>query len=177
MLKTVLTQARLEHWLRAFLSIGFYIIGALMPVWLSLVILLLISQPIGFHTFLDNGQFAIYAAAALSTILYPLFKQGSGQERGLYHLLILTCLIAAAGIFSGLTVVDSLKIGALDINIAFLRFASIAIYVFALIATLFVQLHEDVYSELNLTGERSQRQDRLEEEFDREFPSLEGNGM
>lgn len=173
MLKIVLTQTRKEHWRHALLSIGFYATGALMPVWLSFLLLLLISQPIGFGTFLDNGQFAIYAAAALSPILYPLSRQGSGQERTFYQLLILICLIVAAGIFSGLTVVESLKIGDLHINVGFLRASSITIYVVALAATFFVDLHENVYNELNVTEERSHRQETLGEEFDRELRSLE----
>ena len=65
MLKIVLTQTRKEDWRHASLSLGYYAAGALMPVWLSIPILLLISQPMGFGTFLDSGQFAIYSAAAL----------------------------------------------------------------------------------------------------------------
>ena len=177
MLKIVLTQTRKEHWRHAFLSIGFYATGALMPVWLSLLLLFLISQPIGFGTFLDNGQFAIYAAAALSPILYLLSRKESGQEPAFYQLLILICLIAAAAIFSGLTVVDSLNIGQLHINVFFLRASSITIFGIALAATFFVDLHENVYSEINVTEERSQRQVRHEQEFDRELRSLEEEDM
>ncbi len=173
MLKIILTQARKEHYLHALLSIGFYAMGALMPVWLSVLLLLLISQPIAFGTFLDNGQFAIYAAAALSPILYPLFKRESGQEKILYLWLILICLIVAAGIFSGLTVVDSLRIGDLHINVPFLRTLSITIYLVALTATFFVDVHENAYNELNVAEERSNRQGKLEEEFNREQRSLE----
>ena len=173
MLKVVLRQARKEHWRNALLSIGFYVMGALMPVWLSFVLLLLFSQPIGLGTFLDNGQFAIYAAAALSSILYSLSKQGPGQERTFYQLLILFCLIVAAAIFSGLTVVDTLKTVDFPINVAFLRASSITIYVVALAATFLVDIHENAYNELNVAEERSHRQERLEEEFSREMGSLE----
>ena len=140
-----------------------------MPVWLSCVLLLLVSQPMGFGKFLDNGEFAIYSAAALSAIFYPLSKQGSGQERTFYLLLVLICLISAAGIFSGLTVASSLTIGDLHINVGFLRVASITIYVFSLVAMFFVELHENVYSEINIPEERSLRQNRLEDEFDQEY--------
>ena len=149
-----------------------YAAEALMPVWLSLILLLLITQPIGLGTFLDNGQFAIYAAAALAPVLYLLTKQGSGQERTLYVLLIVVCLLVAAGIFSGLTVAESL-IGELNINVSFLRIASITMYAFALFATFFMDLHENVYNELNVAEERSHRQESLDKQFDGELRSLE----
>ena len=148
-----------------------------MPVWLSLLLLFLISQPIGIGTFLDNGQFAIYAAAALSPILYSFTKQESGQEKTFYHLLILICLIASAAIFSGLTVVESLNIGQLHINISFLRASSITIFAIALAATFFVDLHENVYNEINVAEERSHRQERLGQEFERELRTLEEENM
>ena len=173
MLKTVFTQSRKQHWRHALLSIGFYIMGTLLPVWLSLFLLRLFSQPIGFGTFLDEGQFAIYSAAALAPILYSLSKQGSGQERTLYQLLIMICLMLAAGTFSGLTVVESLTIGQLHVDILVLRISSIAIYGLALVATFFLDLHENVYGELNVAEERSHRQDRLGKEFDLELRSLE----
>ena len=144
-----------------------------MPVWLSFFLLILFSQPLGFGTFLDNGQFAIYAAAALSPIFYLLSKQGSGQERALYQFLIVICLIFSATIFSVLTVADSTPLGDLHINVVVLRIASIAIYVFALVATFFMELHEAVYSEVNFGKEQLSRQDQLEEEFDRTLKSMD----
>ena len=171
MLTIIRTQARTKHWRQAFLFISYYVTGALMPVWLSFLLLLLLSQPIGLGTFVDSGQFAIYAAAALSPIVYALSKQGSGQERTFYLLLISICLIVAAAIFSGLIVVDSLDIR--YINVPFLRIASITIYAFALVATFFVNLHDDVYSEINFEQEQRHRQDQLAEQFDRTLPSIE----
>ena len=173
MLKMVLTQTRFKHWRHGFLSIGFYVLGALMPVWLSLLLLQLISKPIGLATFLDNGQFAIYAAAALSPVLYFLLRQGAGQEKTLYSLLTLVCLMIAAGIFSGLTVVESLRIGDLQINVTFLRGSSLMIYIVALMAMFFVEIYENVYNEIDVPEERSQRQDRLEKQFDRVLDSIE----
>ena len=178
MLKIVLTQSRMEHWRHAALSICFYAFGALMPVWLSLILLVSFSKPIGLGIFLDNGQFAIYAAAALSPLLYALFTQGKGQERALYLLLILCglilcALLVAAVTFSGLTAVEPLTIGELEINVAFLRVSSMTVYFVSLIAMLFFQLHEIVYNEVNIPEQRSIRQDRLEEEFDRLVDSPE----
>lgn len=171
MLRVVLAQARLEHWRHASLSIGFYVTGALMPVWLSFLLLLLISQPIGYGTYLDNGQFAIYAAAAFSPVLFSLWRQGTGHERIFYALLILICLIIAAGIFSGLTVAESLTLRNLKINVMFLRVSSISVYIVALIATFFVDLHENVYTELDVPEERIHRQAVLERAFDQEMDS------
>ena len=144
-----------------------------MPVWLSALLLVLFTKPIGLGTFLDDGQFAIYAAAALSPVLYALYRQGSGQERTLYLLLTLFCLIVAAGLFSGLTVVDTLRIGDLQINVTVLRVSSLAIYVIALVAMFFVEIHENVYNELNVPEERLGRQVKLEQEFDQALDSLE----
>ena len=172
MLKLIRSQAKKEDWLHALLSIGYYATGSLMPVWLSFLLLGLVSQPIGGDAFLDNGQFAIYAAAALSPILYQLSKKGSGQEGSLYQLLILICLIIAAGIFSGLTVVESVSIGSLDIHVWLLRVASLVIYAIALVATFFLDLYENVYDGVNPVEEQSNRQQRLEDEFDQQYPSL-----
>ena len=137
MLKVIREQARREHWRDAFLSIAFYAVGALLPVWLSVLLRLLFSQPLGFDTFLDNGQFAIYSAAALSPVFYLLLKQGPGAESRLYLLLALVCMIISAGVFSGLTVVDTLSIGDIPINVFFLRVSSITIYFISLAATFF----------------------------------------
>ena len=171
MLKTVLTQTRTIHLRDSLLSMGFYVIGSLMPVWLSLPLLVLISQPIGFDAFLDNGQFAIYGAAAAAPILYSLFRQSPGAERALYFLLMLVCLLLTVAIFSGLIVVDSLSIGQLQINVSFLRILSITIYIAALLAMFFVDLHENVYQMVDVSGDRLQRQDKMDEQFDREQQS------
>ena len=68
---------------------------------------------------------------------------------------------------------DTLKIGDLRINVSFLRGLSIAIYAVALAATLFVDLHDNVYNELNVSEERFSRREKHEEEFDRELQLLE----
>ena len=175
MLKAIRTQARVEHWRQGLLWIGFYAVGALMPVWLSALLLVLFTKPIGLGTFLDDGQFAIYAAAALSPVLYALYRQGSGQERTLYLLLTLFCLIVAAGLFSGLTVVDTLRIGDLQINVTVLRISSLTIYAIALAAMFLVEVHENVYNELDVPVERSARQDVLDQEFDQVLDSLESD--
>ena len=174
MLKTVLTQTQIIHLLDSLLSLGFYVIGSLMPVWLSLSILALISQPIGFHTFLDNGQFAIYGAAAAAPLVYSLLRQSPGAEAALYILLLLVCLLGTVAIFGGLIVIDvidSLSIGQLQINVTYLRIASIIIYLFALVATFFINLHENVYQAVDYPGRRKQRQEELEQQFDSEVQS------
>ena len=173
MLKVILGQARKEHWRDASLSIAFYAVGALLPVWLSLLLRALFSQPLGFGTFLDNGQFAIYSAAALSPVVYLLLKPSPAAEKRLYVLLAFIGLIFSACLFSGLTVVETLNIGDLQINVIFLRASSITIYLVALTAMFFVDLHENVYQEVNIAEDRQNRQGRLEEEFDRELHSLD----
>ena len=177
MLKIIRTQTKKEDLGHSLLSIGFYAAGSLMPVWLSSVLLILFNQPVGIGTFVDNGEFAIYAAAALSPIIFLLFKQTSGLEKALYLLLVLLALIIAAGIFSGLTVVDTLPLGQFPINTPFLRWWSITIYIIALVATFFVDLHENVYNSLNMEQERLDRQTELETEFDEVLSSfLDTNG-
>ena len=173
MLKIVLTQSRKEDWRHALLSVGYYAAGALMPVWLSVPILFLFSQPMGFPTFIDSGQFAIYSAAAFSPILYPLTRQNPGAEKTLYQLVIHICIVLAAGIFVGLTVIDSLDLGHIPINLPFLRVSSIILFVLALGAMFFIELHENAYNEIDVTEERLNRRERLDEEFDRGLQSTE----
>ena len=100
-----------------------------------------------------------------------LLKQSPGAEKRLYVLLAFICLIFSACVFSGLTVVETLKIGELQINVSFLRVSSITIYLIALMAMFFGDLHENVYQEINVAEERQHRQGRLEHEFDRELRS------
>ena len=173
MLRIVLTQSRREDWRHAFLAIAYYAAGALMPVWLSIPVLYLFSQPMGFPTFIDSGQFAIYSAAAFSPILYPLTRQSPGAEKTLYQLVIHICIVLAAGVFVGLTVIDSLDLGHIPINLPFLRASSIIMFLFALGAMFFIELHENVYNEIDVTEERLNRRERLDEEFDRALQSPE----
>ena len=119
-----------------------------MPVWLSCVLLLLINRPVTFGTFLDDGQFAIYGAAAAAPLLYLLFRDNRGREHMAYFVLILLCLLLTVAIVSGLVVVDAvdhLSIGKIDVNHTLLRWLSVGIYLFALLAMFFMTLHENVY--------------------------------
>ena len=168
MFNLVRHQAAGEHYRQSGLYVAYYTLGTLLPVWLGAVVLYLLSKPIGLGTFLDNGQFAIYAAAALGATIYILKRQDSGNENNLYVLIAIVCLILAAAIYVALTVSEALTVAHLPINTPALRVLSLALYATSVVATFYTDLYQTVDHASAYRERREQGQEDLNTEFERE---------
>ncbi len=71
---TAFKQTKREHWSDAIAWLFFNLLGALVPIWGSLVILRLFSQNVTLDLFTAHGEFALYSASFLSAGFYVLSK-------------------------------------------------------------------------------------------------------
>ena len=170
MFQRIRHNTKWKHLKDTFLYVFYYGAGTLMPIWLGMLLLALFDQPIGLTSFIDQGQFAIYSAAAITPLIYILVKNHKGLESASYTLVLIICLIVSALIF---TVADSrsLPLFTLEPNKEYIRVSSICIYGFSLLAIFFIQLHESTYDAFDMQADQQTRVGSLEASFDRELNS------
>ena len=172
MLNMVRHEATREHYKQTAIYVAYYTCGSLLPVWLGIMVILLLSKPLELGTFLDSGQFAIYAAAALGASLYLLKRQNSGNESHLFLLVTIVCLVLSAAMYVALTVVDALTLVHLEVNIPLLRILSLVLYVVSLLMTFYLELYQNVDHARAYQARRSRDQKDMESEFEREMNAL-----
>ena len=170
MFRMIRYNADWKHVRDAILYIIYYAVGTLMPLWAGLLLLSLMNQPIGSNTFLDQGQFAIYSAAALTPVVYVLSKDHKGHETAFYMLIMVVCLLISVLIFT-LAESTSLAPDTDSPNKSYLRIASVIVYIFSLFATFCLQLFDSTYNDFDMQAARQTRRDSLEVDFEREFNS------
>lgn len=170
MIRTVF-RAEWKHLREAGLWLAFHFVGALMPVWVGLLILMFLVQPVSLGDFLDKGEFAIYGAALIAPVMHALLKEHPGDEKTLYFLIALVCLIIATIIFL-ITVFPSLEPDIIPDDRTYLRVGSIVIYGISLGAALLLRVYENIYSDFDVNEERQAAQQTLDAQFDDEMEAL-----
>ena len=174
MFEVVWHQAKWEDYTQTAFYLMYYTSGSLLPVWLGVTILILLGEPIGLGTFLDDGQFAIYAAAALGASLFFLIKQNPGGEIHLLVWIHMICLIIAAAMYAALTIANSIVLEQLHIDTALLRILTLSLFLVSLGMTFYIQLYENAnYGAEDIESRRRQVQENLDTEFERELEELE----
>ena len=182
MLRTVF-NAKWGHVGDAGVWLLFHLVGSLMPVWLGLVILRLLSLPFGFGDFLDKGEFAIYSAAIITPVIHALTWEHKGSEKALYVLVTIICLLVATTIFivtlfpSGqVFFVIALPTGQIEFvepDKNYVRIGSVIIFVISMSAAILLKIHDNILlSDSNFEEQRQERQDSLAAEYERELERL-----
>jgi hypothetical protein len=145
------TKLKRSHFISGISWLFWAWIGSLLPSWGLLVILLLYAQKINLNVFTQNGEFALYSAATLSASIYIITKEDS---KGLLTKIVnvlqkkekwknikssfpgmnvflgisVLLLVLSTLLFSGATFIR-LPGSTLKINLVFLQFTSIAIFI------------------------------------------------
>ena len=70
----ILQKIKKQHWIDAIWWLVVSSIGSLMPIWLTWFIFVMFQLPTKIETFIQNGEFAIYSAALMSTGFYIVTK-------------------------------------------------------------------------------------------------------
>jgi hypothetical protein len=118
-----------QYWKTALWIILFTLIFGLLPTWITLFMFNLHSISINIQDVTDNGQFAIYSAALISSGLYFVAREFNTHKfrgRGGF-LLILFILVVLASLLVGSATISG-KVN-LPINTMFLRYSSIIIFI------------------------------------------------
>lgn len=74
-----LLEIRPRHLAEGLYWLIFHSIGALFPLWGSWIGLAAFSQPVGWATFTEHGEFALYSAALISAGIYVITKDNAAD--------------------------------------------------------------------------------------------------
>lgn len=104
MLNALLHDSEKEDWLGGLSWLGFSCVCGLMPIWITLLILLLFSQELEVTLFTNNGEFALYSASFVGSSLYLVmqdWKNKSFPSMGAFSLLLIA-MLACSGVMYAL---------------------------------------------------------------------------
>lgn len=156
------------HFFQLLAWLGSHAIGGLLPLWGSFLLLALFSQKTSFEDYVQQGEFALYAASVLGTAFYLILRELRPPFPGRVALgLIAVVLVVAAtllfaGVFVGTRIPDS-KLPTIDIRI--LSWSSLGIYVSSVVVTLiamFIDLRRAAY---DLRAESQRQIEELAESY------------
>lgn len=164
----IIIRAKWRHIGETGVWLGYHLLGSLLPIWLSGFIFAFVAQPVSLADFLDKGEFAIYAAAMITPVIYALTWENPGKEKAFYSLVTIICLIVASCIFI-LTIFPTFEWITIETRKANLRIASVAIYLISLLAAVLWRVYDNVYTELDIGEERDATLNSLDLEFEKEM--------
>jgi len=144
-IRKTLKSSRREHWKDAFIYLILTMIGNLAPFWVSFSLSLLIGQWTGWLGFFRHGEFYIYSASILTSILY-LVVYKSSQKYKMTNVLLLVLVAISAVLFAGVTIegiLSTLSIP-IPINVGFLFFSSFIIFLISVFLFFSLNLFENI---------------------------------
>ena len=112
MIKALLHDSEKEDWFGGFSWLGFSCVCGLMPIWITVLILLLFSQELKVTLFTNNGEFALYSASFVGSSLYLVmqdWKNKSFPSMGAFSLLLISILACSAVMYALVALVGVLN--------------------------------------------------------------------
>jgi hypothetical protein len=103
----VLLDSSGEDWLDAVQWLLWTVLGGLLPIWGTVLLLLLFGQQVQLQSLMQNGEFVLYSASFFGGALYLImrdFRTRLFPSRGLIGFTAVSLLLLSALIFSGVTV-------------------------------------------------------------------------
>lgn len=155
-----------EHWHTATGWLICTSVFGLLPLWAGLLMMILFSYEIRFSDLADNGQFAVYSTSLLSTGMYfssREFKFSSFRGRLLFFLIFSPLFIVATLLFAAVTIAN---IKSMQINIAFLRYLSMGIFILSLPLVFITAAKNEAGTAQSIEAIMSSQRTKLENEFD-----------
>lgn len=173
-LKILLYQSKVKDWRDGGAWLAWHVICGLMPIWITLLLLVIFKQDVEMQAFTNNGEFALYSASFLGSCFYIVlrdFRKNQFPSRNIFALIIVPLLLFSSLVYSFVAllnlIVDTGLIFPLNqFNREFLRYSSLVILPFVFIISLLIIVTDNVIGEMDIKELAKENLKRLDYEFE-----------
>ncbi len=174
----VFRQSTMEDWKDTAYWFGFHVMGALMPIWATVVVTVFLRQPVSLFDLAKNGEFALYCAALIAPAILIIIKYsrkhryvlGPGSAFFAIAVLLLAAFIYA--IVASFTTRHEEKALNLDLVVR----VSYALFAVSLVLSAIVAFIENQATNVNLRDEEAKDQQLLKARFEARLKEEEHGG-
>lgn len=161
----LLSAARVNDWLHGAGWVAVTVILGLLPVWGGALLRSIQSDAVGWTTYVDHGEFVIYASGLLAVAILVVFRDYEVRfgERLPWGIVVILLLLLCVFVFAGASRVDS-PAGMDDVNRTLVRVLSAILYLASLACVfLLTVLNRTLEQQELLESIRGRRMAKLEE--------------
>lgn len=156
-----------EPWRAGYIWFALNIISSLLPLWGTILLLLLFSKDVSLYGMLKNGEFVLYAAAFSGGALYVI-RRDIFISRNASNALLITLLLVSSIIFVAITVPSFNELGgSTNINQTFLTCSSIFVFLASIIFCFFITVAEAAGFGMDIPDVLKKDEKKLSSDFDR----------
>lgn len=174
-LKYLFVHSKGKDWYDGFLWLLWHLICSLMPIWIVLLFLCLLKQPIEMGSFTKNAEFALYSASFLGTCLYIVlrdFRKNNFPSRAVLSVILFPTLVFCAIIYSLLAILNVLNEADISEPLKMIDKDLLVKMSWILLPTVFVLAFlvivvDNIHSSMDPRTLQKESFDKLDQDFDR----------
>lgn len=156
-----------EPWRAGYIWFALNVISSLLPLWGTILLLLLFSKDVSLYGMLKNGEFVLYSAAFTGGALYVI-RRDIFVSRSASNALLISLLLISSIIFVAITVSSvNDQGGTSHINQGVLTFASVFVFVLSIIFCFFITVAESAGFAVDIPEALKKDENKLGADFDR----------
>ncbi len=156
-----------EHWRAGYIWLFWNIISSLLPLWGTILFLLLFNRDISLYGMLKNGEFVIYAAAFAGGALYVL-RRDIFTSRNISTALLVFLLLISTVIFVAITASSVNDQSSFPrINQSVVIYSSVIVFALTITFCLFITVAEAAGFGMDIPEVLKKDEKKLEADFDR----------
>jgi len=154
-------------WSAGYIWLILNVISSLLPLWGTILLLLLFSKDISLYGMLKNGEFVLYSAAFSGGALYVI-RRDIFISRSIATALLISLLLISSVIFVAITVSSvNDQSGLPRINEAVLTYSSVIVFALTVIFCLLITVADAAGFGLDIPEALKKDEQKLGADFDR----------
>jgi hypothetical protein len=166
-----------EPWRAGYIWFTLNIISSLLPLWGTILLLLLFSKDVSLYEMLKNGEFVLYSAAFSGGALYVI-RRDIFISRNTSNILLIASLLVSSIIFVAITVpMVNDQVGTTHINQTFLTYSSVVVFFLSVIFCFFITVADAAGFGLDIPDALKKDEKKLSSDFEQLLAKVTQKGV